>query len=372
MPDFEFVLLGGMHAAPALRLALAGLFALLATVAGADESCRIAFDMGSSGIRAGASGSATTTQSDIDFLGPLWAGRGLEETVAPTIAALRELPEKAGFPSACPRVGGGFSAWRLAAQQDPGALAATLARIQAASGTAVLVIPQVQEGAYGYFGAQRLLGERLTTSHVLDIGGGSLQVAGARTSYGEALGQKIWHRLLCQEIRNAESVPCDLQPLTGDELAIARTLVAEKLGGVAAALPGPVTMTAISRPVSRGVLPAVARLVPAGTTPGSMQRSAVSSAIDLLAGATLPETMQLLGSNSRHVAFLLSDLLLVEGLLQATDGETLQVTELDLTNLPGLLADDRAYDWGRRYGCYLERLRSLGSAAYASDPASCP
>lgn len=364
--------LGGMRAAPYLRLVLAGLFALLATSAGADESCRIAFDMGSSGIRAGASGSATTTQADIDYLGPLWAGRGLEETVAPTIAALRELPDKAGFSDNCARVGGGFSAWRLAAEQDAGALAGILARIQEASGAAVLVIPQLQEGAYGYFGAQRLLGERLTTSHVLDIGGGSLQVAGPRSSYGEALGQKIWHRLLCQEIRNAESVPCELQPLTGDELAVARTLVAEKLSGVSAALPGPVTMTAISRPVSRGVLPAVARLVPAGATADSVQRSAVTAAVNQLAGATLPETMQMVGSTSRHVAFLLSDLLLVEGLLQATDGETLRVTELDLTNLPGLLADDRAYDWGQHYGCYLERLRSLGSAAYASDPASCP
>ncbi|WP_265949041.1 hypothetical protein [Dechloromonas sp. A34] len=361
-----------MRAASSLRLVLAGLFALLATAAGADESCRIAFDMGSSGIRAGASASVTTTQADIDFLGPLWAGRGLEETVAPTIDALRELPNKAGFSDICARIGGGFSAWRLAAEQDPEALAAILDRIQAASGTAVLVIPQLQEGAYGYFGARQLLGERLTTSHVLDIGGGSLQVAGAQTSYGEALGQKIWHRHLCQEIRNSESVPCALQPLTGDELAIARTLVAEKLGGVAATLPGPVTMTAISRPVSRGVLPAVARLVPAGATADSVQRSAVATAINQLAGATLSETMQLLGNTSRHVAFLLSDLLLVEGLLQATDAETLQVTELDLTNLPGLLADDRAYDWRRRYGCYLDRLRSLGSAAYASDPASCP
>lgn len=361
-----------MCAARIFRLVAAGLFALLAASSGAEESCRIAFDMGSSGIRAGASGSATTTQADIDYLGPLWAGRGLTETTLPTIAALRDLPEQAGFPAACARIGGGFSAWRLAAQQNPGELADTLARIQAVSDTAILVIPQVREGAYGYFGAQRLLGERLTTTHVLDIGGGSLQVAGARTTFGEALGQKIWHRHLCQEIRNSESVPCDLQPLTSDELAIARTLVAEKLGGVAAALPGPVTMTAISRPVSRGVLPAVARLVPAGAKPDSVQRSAVASAITQLAAATLQETMQLLGNTSRHVAFLLSDLLLVEGLLQATDGETLQVTELDLTNLPGLLADDRAFAWGQRYGCYLERLRSLGVDAYASDPASCP
>ena len=44
----------------------------------------------------------------------------------------------------------------------------TNARIHAASAVAVLVIPQLQEGAYGYTGARQLLGDRLTTSHVLD------------------------------------------------------------------------------------------------------------------------------------------------------------------------------------------------------------
>lgn len=361
-----------MRAARLRHLAAAGLLVLAAVAAGADEACRIAFDMGSSGIRAGASGSSTTKQADIDYLGPLWAGRGLAETIPPTIAALRDLPEQAGFPAECVKVGGGFSAWRLAAQQNAGELADTLARIETASHTAVLVIPQAQEGAYGYFGAQRLLGERLTTTHILDIGGGSLQVAGATTSYGEALGQKIWHRHLCQEIRNSEAVPCELQPMTSDELATARTLLVEKLAGVGAALPGPTTMTAISRPVSRGVLPAVARLVPGGTTPSSLQRAALTAAINQLAGATLAETTALVGGSSRHVVYLLSDLLLVEGLLLATDGASLQVAELDLTNLPGLLADDRAFAWGRHYACYLDRLRSLGVDAYASDPASCP
>lgn len=272
----------------------------------------------------------------------------------------------------CARVGGGFSAWRLALQQGPDKLAAMLARIRAGSGAAVLVIPQLQEGAYGYFGARQLLGEKLNTSHVLDIGGGSLQVAGARTSYGEALGQKIWHRHLCQEIRNAESVPCDLQPMTGEELAIARTLMTEKLSAVGAALGSPVTMTAISRPVSRGVLPAVMRLVPEGGASNRFQRSALTSAINQLAGQTREETASLIGSPPAYVAFLLSDMLLVEGLMQATGGELLEVAELDLTNLPGLLADDRAFTWAERYACYLDRLRAIGLEAYASDPATCP
>jgi exopolyphosphatase/pppGpp-phosphohydrolase len=235
----------------------------------------------------------------------------------------------------------------------------------------------LQEGAYGYFGARQLLGEKLNTSHVLDIGGGSLQVAGERSSYGEALGQKIWQRSLCQEIRNAESTPCNLQPLTGEELAIARNLLQEKLDGISFALPEPVTMTAISRPVSRGVLPAVRRLAGAAAQPNQfppnqLQRSAISTAIQQIAVLSREETATLLGSPSAYVAYLLSDMLLVEGLLLATGGETLQVTELDLTNLPGLLNDDQAFTWGRRYDCYLQRLQTIGLAAYGSEPATCP
>ena len=362
-----------MRATHFFRRAVAGLvLALLAASTAIGESCRIAYDMGSSGIRAGASGSAVTTQVSIDYLDPLWAGRGLEETVAPTITALNGLPREAGFPADCARVGGGFSAWRLALEQDAEQLAAILARIHAASAVAVLVIPQLQEGAYGHAGARQLLGDRLTTSHVLDIGGGSLQIAGERGAWGDVLGQKAWQRRLCQEIRNSESVPCDLQPMTGAELATARSLLAELLGGVAALLPGPVTLTAISRPVSRGVAPAVARLAPAGAAADVLQRPALSAAIDRIAGLTGSETLVATGSPRDHVAYLLSTMLLVEGVLLATGSESLQVAEIDLTNLPGLLADDRAFAWGQRHGCYLERLRTLGLGAYASDPATCP
>lgn len=348
------------------------LFALFTTSTAADESCRIAFDLGSSGIRAGASNSALTTRAEIDYLGPQWAGRGLEETVVPTIAALRDLPEQGGFAPACVRVGGGFSAWRLALQQNPDELAATLARLQAASGVAVLVIPQLQEGAYGYFGARQLLGEQLKTSHILDIGGGSLQVAGERTSYGAALGQKIWHRHLCQQIRDAESSSCNLQPMSREQLAAARSLLQEKLKALGAALPEPVTMTAISRPVSRGVLPAVSRLAGDASPPNSLRRTALSAAIDRLAGLSADQTAALVGSSPSYISYLLSDLLLVEGLLLATAGDVLQVAELDLSNLPGLLADQRAFEWAARYGCYLERLPGLGIETYASDPATCP
>ncbi|MBI2306152.1 MAG: hypothetical protein HYU78_02505 [Rhodocyclales bacterium] len=356
-----------MHRPRSLLAALA--FAALALPAAAD-GCRIAFDLGSSGIRAGASNSGGTARAEIDYLGPLLAGRSLDETAVPTVAALRELPAKAGFAADCARVGGGFSAWRLALQQDAGKLAALLARIRDESGVAVLVVPQAREGSYGFVGARQGLGERLRSSHILDIGGGSLQVADERNAFGIPLGQKIWHHTLCREIRNADAVPCALQPMTGEELATARALAQEKLAGIDAALPGPVTMTAVSRPVTRGVMPAVARL--AGSDASSFRKTALAQAIAHLAGQSVEETARAVGSPPVYAAFLLSDMLLVEGLLQATGSDELQVAELDLTNLPGLLADDRLFDWGSRYPCYLDRLRSLGLAAYTSDPASCP
>ena len=356
---------------PGRRHSLFGLACgLLAAFAFADESCRVAFDMGSSGIRAGYSGSAVTTRAGIDYLAPLWAGHGLEPVVLPTIRTLRHLPEEGGFPEDCARVGGGFSAWRLALQQDPGALVAILGSLQAASGVAVLVIPQLQEGAYGYYGARRLLGDRLSTSHVLDIGGGSLQIAGEHTVYGEMLGQKVWHQQLCQEIRHADS-SCVLQPMSGDELSAARTMLAKKLAGVSAAFPETVTMTAISRPVTRGVLPVIERLVPVGTSHSTLQRATITAAIDQIARLSNKEAGKLIDGTGANVTYVLSTMLLVEGVLVATGGDSLQMAEIDLTNLPGLLVDDHAFAWHLHYGCYLERLQTLGIEAYASDPATC-
>ncbi|MBS1228283.1 MAG: hypothetical protein H6R17_1560 [Proteobacteria bacterium] len=360
-----------MRLAPIRRLIVALAGALLGALASAAEPCRVAFDIGSSGIRAGASNSALTTRVDIDYLAPLAAGRGLEATLPTTIAALRDLPQQGGFSAECVRVGAGFSAWRLALQQDAEKLATQLAEIEAASGVAVLVAPQQAEGAYGHFAAQQQLGERLRTSHVLDIGGGSLQLAGERHSFGAPLGQKIWHRELCQAIRQTTSPTCALQPISGDELAAARALLAERLHGVSAALPESVAMTAISRPVTQGVWPAVERLLGKAEDNKLLERTALTAAIEQIADLTLAQTTTRLGISEKYAAYLLSDMLLVEGLMRATGDQDLHIADVDLTNIPGLLADDRAFDWARHYGCYLDRLRRLGLTAYASDPASC-
>jgi hypothetical protein len=355
---------------PRLLLTLA--CGLLAAPVFARGDCRIAFDMGSSGIRAGASNSQVVARASFDYLAPLKAGRGLDDAVPRTIAAMRDLPQQAGFATDCARVGGGFSAWRMALQQDAGKLALDLARIEAESGVAVLVIPQKVEGAYGYYGARRLLGERLRSSHVLDIGGGSMQIAGERTTFGQALGQKIWHQKLCQEIRHTIDQVCNLQPMTRRDRTKARALLTRELRGIDEALPEQVTMAAISRPVTHGVAPAVSHLLGKPVDQGNLNRRDLTAAIRVISRLTLEETAARLSLSKQYAAYLLSDMLLVEGLMTATRTPSLQIAELDLTNLPGLLADDVAFRWADYYGCYLERLRQLGLDAYASDPATCP
>lgn len=349
-----------------LALALAGL------AAHAEASCRLAFDVGSSGVRVAASNSATEAQVDIDYLSPLWAGRGLEETWKPTVAALNNLPVEAGFSPACDRVAGAFSAWRLAWQQAAGDTTTLMARLQADTRVAVLVMPQAVEGAYAYASARQVLGPQLRTSHVLDIGGGSLQIAGAQTTYGQALGQKSWHQLLCATLRPSASATCALQPMSADDLRRSRSLLDDKFSGMAKTLGQRTTLTAISRPITRGVAPAVGLLV-GGKTSAKDQLLAqdVSAAITRLAPLSTEKAGALLTASSAYAGYLLSDMLLLEGVLRATQGSKIQVIEGRLSILPALLADDTAFQWSARYGCYLDRFKVLGPDAYFSDPATC-
>lgn len=361
-----------MHAAGLFRRVLAGLLcSAIWLSAAADSPCLVAYDLGSSGIRAGASNSGNTVRVELDALRLLAGRHPVEDAVAPTAAALGELRSKGGFDPACRQLGGGFSAWRLALERNAATLAAALARIHAASGVPIVVIPQAQEGAYGYLGAQRILGDRLLTTHVLDIGGGSLQVAGKDSSFGDTLGQKLWQAELCRALGRSGLPRCALQPLGRDELAAARALLAERLQGIRTALPQGATMTSISRPVSRGVQPALLKLAVGNADAEGFRLAAVTAAIEKLRGLGLEETGALTGIAPPYVAYLFSDLLLVEGLLLATGGDSLRVAEVDLTNVPGLLADERTAAWGAQYACYLDRLKASGLRAYFSDPATC-
>jgi len=350
-----------------LALGLAGL------AAQAETRCRIAFDVGSSGVRVGASNSAAQAQVDIDYLTPLWAGRGLDDTVVPTVAALNKLPIEAGLSAQCDRVAGTFSAWRLAWQQSAGDTAALMARLQAETRVAVLVLPQSVEGAYAYASARQALGSRLTTSHVLDIGGGSLQIAGERTTYGQALGQKSWHQRLCTTLRQSAVASCELQPMSAADLQTARRLLDEQFSDMAATLGPQTTLTAISRPVTRGVAPAVHLLVAGKTEPlDPLSAQDISNAIQQMAGLSSGDMAARLATPSSYATYLLSDMLLLEGLLRATGGAHIQVIEGTLSILPALLSDDTAFQWSAHYACYLERFKASGPNAYFSDPASCP
>lgn len=361
-----------MRAARSIRRILLGLLCGAAWLtAAADTSCRIAYDLGSSGIRAGASNSKKLVRTKLDALNLLAAPHSADEAIAPTAMALVGLRKKGRFDPGCRQLGGGFSAWRRALAQDPAALANALARIHAVSGVAIVVIPQAQEGAYGYQGARQILGDRLVTSHVLDLGGGSLQVSGKDGSFGADLGQKLWLAELCRTLGRTPATPCVLQPMTGDELAVARTHLANRLKDIGTALPGVITMTSISRPVSRSVYPALRKLDANGVDAGGFRLSSLGEAIGKLHGLDMDAVAGLTGIAPGHSSYLLSDLLLLEGLLQATGGEAIRVAEIDLTNVPGLLMDDRGFSWSMKYGCYLDRLKADGLGAYGSDPESC-
>lgn len=360
----------------ARRAFIAFCLAGLAWSVQAEPACRVAFDMGSSGIRAGADVVKAAPRAEIDVLADVAADGRIDSTVDDTVAALRALPAEGGFPVACVRVGGGFSAWRLALRQGGGArVADLLADIRARSGVALLVIPQEVEGRYGHVAARKALGPALRTRHVLDIGGGSLQVAAADAGRGVELGQKSWNELLCDWLRGRAG-RCALEALDEPALRRARALAAQRLAGLAA-LNADDGLTAISRPVTRGVHPALQALVRSGHLAPALVRddgfdaAAPSAALALLAPLDLARRQELSGLGRNFVSFLVSDLLLVEGILRATGAPRVASIEASITNLPGLLDDARAFAWAEHHDCYLARLRELGEAAYSADPARC-
>lgn len=309
---------------------------------------------------------------DLDVLAAVNSRPGIDAVVPHTAVALRVLRAQGHWPDDCQgQVGVGFSAWRLSLQREPDDLIQALRDIRRASGVSLLVASPAQEGHYGYSGAQRALGSQLGQRRVLDIGGGSLQVTAPQAVFGMPLGQKAWHRLLCQALGRGDVVPCALQPLSGPEVASARQLAAEQLRGLPQALGTPVDMVAITRPVSRGVAPAVQQLrqTPSADT---LARIDLSAAIEAWAGQSGQALSAAAGLPAEHAAFLMSDMLLVEGLMTAARSDTLVVAEADASNnVHSILADERAYRWAQRYECYLARLRTLGEAAYASDPHTC-
>lgn len=361
---------------PSLRTlpgSLLGACALVLSAQALAQDCRIAFDLGSSGIRAGSSltsGAGKPSRRNLDLLTPLWAGQGLRSQLPAVTSALVELPAQAGWPARCARIGAGFSAWRLAWQQEGPALPELLSSLRASTGVAVFILPPSSEGRLAYRSAREVLGPALVTSHVLDIGGGSLQVAGESRTFGADLGQKAWLQKLCTQLGRTPRASCTVSPLSAGALTQARSLAAEQLKDLPAELGAGVSLTAITRPITRGVLPALRSL--GQRREGSIELGALTAAIDTLAKLELGALARLTGTAPAFAGYLLSDMLLLEALLKVTQASELQVAEAEINNLPALLADEHSYAWGQQYACYLERLAQQGLGAYLSDPASCP
>jgi exopolyphosphatase/pppGpp-phosphohydrolase len=157
-------------------------------------------------------------------------------------------------------------------------------------GVAVLVIPAAVEGRYGHDSAKQALGPRLQTSHILDIGGGSMQVASHERSFGIELGQKSWAHQLCQTLGRDTSAACQLLPFHRLELQQARDLASQELRALSAEV-GPGTLTAISRPVTRGIRSALRSL---GMAQGeSISAQELSTAIDRLSTMALAEVVSM-------------------------------------------------------------------------------
>lgn len=348
--------------------ALSCLLVLLSSQIRAEEPCRIAFDLGSSGIRAGGSTQAPLRKMSFDFLAPLWRTEGTtawQHTSAETFRQWKTDPVS-GKP--CITVAGGFSAWRMALTQDAPDLIATLTHLYAETGVPVLIIPPEIEGPYAYVAARNALGENLLTEGVLDIGGGSFQISAAKQSVGGALGQKSWHQHLCTQRDPDAKVPCALSPLSQEERVEAQEYLADHLASLG--LPRTLDLTAVSRPVTRGIWPAIRalRAIPANS-PARLTRSDLREAIGTLSMLTPSEIAEALGEVSPHQTYLLSDLILLEGILTATDHEILEIADIELSNVPGLLADEQAWGWAQHYPCYLKHLPTEGVNTYLANPA---
>ncbi|MBF0214799.1 MAG: hypothetical protein HQM00_14770 [Magnetococcales bacterium] len=370
---------------------LMGLMLLATPLPGfADETCRIAFDVGSSGIRVGASKQDEQAKVSIDYLEDVWPDRIIDRTVTPTIEAFISLPKKAGLPTDCRAVAGGYSAWRFALQQgDPTRLIDTLRQIHEQTQVPLFIIPQDIEGMHGHLAARNALGERLKTPFTLDMGGGSLQIASQTSGWGTDLGQKAWRKLFCEQIKKSLDPLCAPNPVGRASLTETARLLTPRLAEAQKMVGVGMPITAISAPVVKMIHPVLRflasrqALIPAaGVDETGFDRAALTAAIALLApmdDAALAKLLTLPADEgtppvceARFLPTLVTDMLLIHTLMTGLEIERLEVALAPVTNVPGLLADPHAAAWADHYACYLRTLGTLGIEAFRGDPASCP
>lgn len=361
-----------------MRTLVALALILIAGTAWAEAPCRIGYDIGSSGIRIGASTGDLAGKASIDYLADVWDDNVIDRTNEQTVAALANLAQGRH----CPAVAGAYSAWRLAADKGgPDKVAETLRQLNARSGVAIFVIPQAVEGGYGYFAASQALGARLATPFILDIGGGSLQFAASQAGWGAALGQKAWRKQVCAELKHGAPTDCPPNPVGADASARAEALLAPLVAQARQALGGGFAVTAISAPVVHGIHPILQHL--ARTRPGfpgqvdehGFDLAALDAALALLSVRDDEAIHALLhGCAACKPQFIrtdVTDMLLLHSFMAGLDIARLEVAEADITNVPGILADAKAAAWAGHYACYLSRLAVQGVGAYDGDPGTC-
>ncbi|MBF0126462.1 MAG: hypothetical protein HQM02_04540 [Magnetococcales bacterium] len=374
-----------LQSLPGLLLGMGVLCA--APVGLAEERCRVGFDVGSSGVRVGSPDSDRTARIKVDYLGDVWSDNRINLSNEDSIAAFRNLPVEIGK-SGCLSVAGGYSAWRYAMEKgNPADVAATLATFQERSGVYFFVIPQEVEGSYGHFAAKQLLGEGLRTPFILDIGGGSLQIAGQQDGWGAPLGQKSWRKLFCEQAKQASDPDCAPNPVGKGAMERAAVILAPLVAEARAKLGGGIGVTAVSSMVVKEIFPILRQLasdnreIRAGVHESGFTRQALAAAIRLLAEQDDARILQTLNAcrgsdgqpicNDHFVANFVSDMLLLHTLLDGLAIDRIQVGAADITNIPGILADTRPVTWSNHYPCYLNRLQSIGVQAFSSDPTTC-
>ncbi|MBC7952883.1 MAG: hypothetical protein H7Z12_13830 [Rhodospirillaceae bacterium] len=360
-------------------LFLAVVLALAGCAEAPAQGCRVGFDIGSSGIRVGATSGDVHGRVSVDYLSDVWADNVIDDTVDATATALRELAPRRD----CTALAGGYSAWRLAAEKGgPDKVADTLGELHRRTGAYVFVIPQGVEGSYGYLAAKQQLGDRLTTPFILDVGGGSLQLASAQTGWGTALGQKAWRKLFCAQIKASGNPSCTTNPVGARAVEQSAQILSGEMSAAKAALGTGFAVTAISTPVVHGVHPILASLSQRHAIAGQVDsagfdRAALDSAIALLADKDDAAILRQLDGcrhgtcTERFAATFVTDMLLVRSFMAGLEVTRMDVAEADVTNVPGILADQRALAWTKAYPCYLVRLRAQGVEAYTSDPRTC-
>ncbi|MBF0295493.1 MAG: hypothetical protein HQL96_09915 [Magnetococcales bacterium] len=358
---------------------------LMPLAAGAGEGCLVGFDVGSSGVRAGADHLEKIARVKIDYLEDVWPDNRIDVTNEASIAAFRELPKEIGVSGSCAAVAGGYSAWRHAMEKGrPTDVAATLATFRQRTGVHFFVIPQEVEGGYAYLAAQRILKERLQTPFVLDIGGGSMQFASLRNGWGAPLGQKSWRKRFCQSVKQLADPNCAPNPVGEGAWQQTIKILDQEVTAARERLGKGLRVTAISSTVVREIHPVLRLLAPAGgeVDENGFGRRALAEAIRRL--STLDDAGILAAlDNCRsidarptcdpgHVATFVTDMLLLHAFLEGLSIDRIEVGAADVNNVPGILADTRPRAWIPHYQCYLTRLQSAGIGAFLSDPGTCP